>query len=108
MRYSIKARYGMYLKGYGFLPFTKNMGHKYSQKLLDTVTKSTTDATKTVSKREVKKAAEATGDLIGYKTADKITKFSKMKEAKNKLETCKERYISLDKKHQIIYKSRLF
>ena len=47
MRYSIKARYGMYLKGYGFLPFTKNMGHKYSQKLLDTVTKSTTDATKT-------------------------------------------------------------
>ena len=33
----------------------------------------TTDAIQTASKRAIKKAAEATGDLIGNKTADKIT-----------------------------------
>ena len=39
MRYSIEPRDRIYVKGYGFLPFAKNMGkslsNKYCQKLLD-------------------------------------------------------------------------
>ena len=55
MRYSIKLRDRIYVKGYGFLSFTKNMGknlsNKYVQKLLDSAKKSTPDAIKTASKR---------------------------------------------------------
>ena len=43
----------IYVKGYGFLSFAKNMGkslsNKYDQELLDSAKKSTTDAVKTVS-----------------------------------------------------------
>ena len=39
--------------------------------------KSTTDAIKTASKRAIHKTAEATGDLIGNKIADKIASVSK-------------------------------
>ena len=55
---------------------------------MDTATKTRKDATKTVSKRVVQKAAEATRDLIGNKTADKITSVgkSKYKEKKDELE----------------------
>ena len=53
------------------------MSNKYSQKLLDSVKKSTTDAIKTFSKRTIQKTAEATGDVIGDKIADKITSISK-------------------------------
>ena len=51
----------------------KHLGNKYGQKLLDNAKKSTTDAIKTASKRVIEKTAEATGDLIGNKTADKIS-----------------------------------
>ena len=40
---------------------------------MDTATKTGIDAAKTESKRVVQKTAEATGDLIGNKIADKIT-----------------------------------
>ena len=49
------------------------MSNKYSQKLVDSAKKSTTDAIKTASKRAIQKPAEVTGDLIGNKIADKIT-----------------------------------
>ena len=52
------------------------MSNKYSQKLLDSAKKSTTDAIKTASKKAIQKIAEATGDLIGNKIADKITSIS--------------------------------
>ena len=39
--------------------------------------KYTTDAIKTASKRGIPKTAEATGDMIGNKIADKITSISK-------------------------------
>ena len=55
----------------------KNMSNKYGEKLLDSVKKSTTDAIKTTSKRANPKTAEATGDLIGNKIADKTTSLSK-------------------------------
>ena len=72
MRYSIEPRDRIYIKGYGFLSFAKNLSNKYSQKLIDIAKKSTTDAIKTVSKRVIQKTAEATGDLVGNKIADKI------------------------------------
>ena len=71
----------IYVKGYGFLSFAKNIGknlsNKYGQKIIDTAKKSTTDAIKTASKRAIQKTAKATGDLIGNKIADEITSISK-------------------------------
>ena len=43
------------------------------KKLVDHTKKSATDALKTVSKRKIQKAAEATGDLTGNRIVDKIT-----------------------------------
>ena len=81
MRYSIKPKDRIYVKGYGFLSFAKKLGktlsNKYSQKLLDSAKKSTTDTIKTASKKEIQKIAEATSDLVGNKIADKITNVSK-------------------------------
>ena len=83
MRYSIELRGRIYVKGYGFLSFAKKMGKSLSSKygLLDSAKKSASknDAIKTASKREIQKTAEATGDLIGNKTADKIASVSKKK-----------------------------
>ena len=69
MRYSIEPRDRIYVKGYGFLSFAKNMGKSAK--------KSTTDAINTASKRSIQKTAEAAGDLTGNKIADKITSVSK-------------------------------
>ena len=55
----------------------KHVSYKYGQKLLDSAKKSTTDAIKTASKRVIQKTAEATGDLINNKIADKIKSVSK-------------------------------
>ena len=57
MRYSIEPRDKIYVKGYGFLSFAKDMGkclsNKYGQKFIDNAEKSTTDAIKTASKRAI-------------------------------------------------------
>ena len=83
MRYSIEPRDRLYVKGYGFLSFDKNMGkrlsNKYGQKLLDSAKKSTIDAIKTASKRAIQKTAETTSNLIGKKIADKLRSVSKKK-----------------------------
>ena len=60
----------------------KSLSNKYGQKLLDSIKRSTTDATKTASKGAIQKTPEATWDLIGKKIADKITSVSKKKSAK--------------------------
>ena len=92
MRYSIEPRERRYIKGYGFLSFTKNFGNKYSKKIMNTAIKTGTNfnskygkkltdtAVKTgkdfatiAGKKIVRKSAEATGDLICNKIADKIT-----------------------------------
>ena len=77
MRSSIEPRDRIYVKGYGFLSFAKNMGkslsNRYGQKLLDSAKKSTTDAIKIALRRAIQKTAEATGDLIGNNITDKIT-----------------------------------
>ena len=81
MRYSIEPQDRIYVKEYGFLSYARNIGknlsNKYGQKLFDTAKTSTSDAIKIASKRVVQKSAEATGDLIGNKIADKITSISK-------------------------------
>ena len=83
-----------------------------SRKLLYSAKKSTADAIKTASKRAILKTAEATGDLIGNKIADKITSASKSSKElhsqnENELEIPKGRYISQGKRQQIIDEIRL-
>ena len=128
MRYWIEAKNRIYVKGYGFLSFAKNMGthatkiaknlsNKYSQKLLDSAKKSTADATKTASKRAIQKTAEATGVLIGNKIADKITSVSKKSDANIEMQEgadssndeniLKKWYISPEERQQIIVELRL-
>ena len=80
MRHSTEPRFKKYVKGYGFLSFARKFGYTYGKKLVDTANKTGIDAAKTASKRVVQKNAEATGDLIGNKIADKITLISKSKE----------------------------
>ena len=103
-----------------FSTFAKNMGknlsNKYGQKLLDSVKKSIINAIKTAPKRAIWKTAEATGDLIGNKIADEITRVSKRStkewqnnETEENVEwaTPKKRYISPEERQQIIDELRL-
>ena len=83
-RYLVQPRDRIFVKGYGFFSFAKNMGKninknisnnlsgKCSQKIIDYAKQSSTDPLKIASKRAIQKIAEATGDLIGNKIADKI------------------------------------
>ena len=74
---------------------------------MDIATKTGIDAGKTSSKRVVQKTAEATGDLIGNKIADKITSIGKPKE-KQKTSKAEEIYIPPEKRQQIIDGLKLF
>ena len=88
-RYSVQPRDRIFVKCDRFLSFAKNKGKnigknisksltsKYSLKHLDGAEQSAADALKTSSKRVIQKKAEATGDLIGNKIADKITRVPK-------------------------------
>ena len=118
MRYSIEPKERRYVKGYGFLSFARNFSNKYGKRLMNTAMKTGTNfnskygkkltdtAIKTgkyfatiAGKKIVHKVAEATGDLIGNKIADKITSASKKSQNEeiqsNKVnnEIPKERYI---------------
>ena len=108
MRYSTEPSFRKYVKGYGFLSFAKNFVNKYGKKLMDTATKTGMDAAKITSKRVVQKAAEATGDLIGNKIADKITSIGQSKEKPKPKEKPVEIYIPPEKRQQIIDDLRLF
>ena len=122
MRYSIQPTDQISVKGYGFLSFAKSKGKnigkniskslsgKYSQKFLDHAKQSATDAFKTASKRAIQKTAEATGDLIGNKIANKITvvlKNSEIVTNEHDKEIPRERYISPEKRPEIIDVLRL-
>ena len=90
MRYSLQPRDQIFVKGYGFLSFAKNMGKnidkniskslscKYRQKLLDHAKKFATNALKTSSKRVIRKTA-----LTVDKIANKITGVSKNPQQNN-------------------------
>ena len=84
-RSSVKLRDRTFAKSYLFFCFDRNIGKKvaknrsktwkckYSQNLLNNAT----DALKTASQKAIQKPIEATGDLIGNKIADRITKGKK-------------------------------
>ena len=78
----IQPRDRIFVKGYGFLSFVKNIGkknwQKYKSKLiqkcLDHAKESAKVALKISSTIVILKTAESTGYLIGNKIADRITK----------------------------------
>ena len=72
---------------------------------MDTATKTRIDSAKTTSKRVVQKTAEAAGELIGNKIADKIASMGKPKEKETKKQ---EIYIPPEERQQIIDDLRLF
>ena len=74
---------------------------------MGTATKTGRGAPKTSSKIVVPKNAEAAGDLIRNKIADKITLVSKTK-SKEKKDERQEIYIVPEKRQQIIDDLRLF
>ena len=77
------------VKGYGFMSFAKNLGSKYGKKIMNKgisaaskfnqskygkmLKNQGTEFGKLAGKKIIHKSAEATGDLTGYKIADKIT-----------------------------------
>ena len=132
MRYSIEHRERRYVKGYGFMSFVRNFGNKYGKKLMNTAIKTSTnfnsiygkkltdtaiktgkDFAKIAGKKVVHKMAEATGDLIGNKIAEKITSASKKSQNEeiqsNEVnhEIPKERYISSKERRKIIDELKL-
>ena len=56
------------------MSLARNLSNKHGKKLLNTATKTVQDALKTASKKIINKAAEATGEFIGNKIADKTVK----------------------------------
>ena len=89
MRYSTEPKFRKYVKGYSFLSFARKF------------------AAKTASKRVVQITAEAKGDLIRNKIADKITSLGRTK-SKEKEDERQEKYILPEKRLQIIDDLRLF
>ena len=149
MRHSLEPEYRKYVKDYGFLSLARNFGGKYGKKLMNTAIKTGTNfdskygkklrdtAMKTgkdfamiAGKKIVHKSAEAAGDLIGSKIADKITSMGRSKELgsaldssvdpavktrskkekdeTNIMEETQEIYILLEKRKQIIKDLKLF
>ena len=78
------------------------------KKIIDTTKKQGSEFTKTAGKRIIQKSAEATGDLIGNKIADRITSLGKSKNKEK--ETSEEEEISIppEKRQPIINDLRLF
>ena len=97
MRYSLEPHYRRYVQGQGFMSFARNIGNKYGKKIfdvgkcmkkeygkkiLDNSLSAGKDFAKIAGKKVLTKSAEATGDLIGNKIADRITKSARNKEQK--------------------------
>ena len=82
MRYSIELRDRIYVKGYGFLSFAKNIGKSLAKAwevsmgkrfLMQQISQQQMSLRLTL-KRAIQKIVEATVDLIGNKIAEKIAK----------------------------------
>ena len=126
MRYSLEPHYRRYVQGQGFMSFARNIGNKYRQKtfdvsksmkkkygkkILDNSLSAAKDFAKIAGKKVLTKSAEATGDLIGNKTADRITKSARKKEQKEDhriMEETQEIIIPPEKREQIIRDLKLF
>ena len=130
MRYSLEPHYRRYVQGQGFMSFARNIGDKYGKKLfdksldigksmkkkygkrkLDNNLSAGKDFAKIAGKKVLTKSAEATGDLIGNKIADRIIKSAKNKEQKEDdriMEEAQEIIIPPEKREQIIRDLKLF
>ena len=111
-RYSFQPRDQIIVKGYWLLPFAKIIGkylsRKYSQKLLDIVKKSATDALKTTSKWVIQKTTEAACNSIGYKIVNEIVNNSPQNNSntdsqtdEKSIERTKEWYLSPEKNDEL-------
>ena len=130
MRYSFEPSYRKYVHGHGFMSFAKNIGNKYGRKIfdrsidvcksmkkkygkkiLDTSLDADKDFAKIAGKKVLTKSAEATGDLIGNKIADRITKSTRNKAQKEDdriMEKTQEILIPPEKREEIIKDLKLF
>ena len=97
MRYSLEPSYRKCEQGQGLMSFAKNIGNKYGRKIfdksidvsnkygrkmLDKSVDGSKDFAKIAGKKVLHKSAEATGEMIGNKVADRITKSSRNKAQK--------------------------
>ena len=130
MRYSLEPRYRRYVQGQGFMSFARNIGNKYGKKIfdksidvgkfmkkkygktiLDNSLSAGKDFAKIAGKKVLTKSAEATGDLIGNKIADRITKSPRNKEQKEDdriMEQTQKLIILPEKREQTIKDLKLF
>ena len=124
MRYSLEPSYRKHVQGQGFMSFAKNIGNKYGRKLfgkkyakkygnklLDNSISAGKDFAKIAGKKVLTKSTEATGDMIGNKIADRITKSSRNKtqnEDDRIMEETQELIIPPEKREQIIRDLKLF
>ena len=130
MRYSLEPHYRRYVQGQGFMSFARNIGKKYGRKIfdksldvgksmkknygkkiLDNSLSAGNDFAKIAGKKVLTKSAEATGDLIGNKIADRITKSTRNKEQKEDdriMEETQEILIPPEQREQIIKDLKLF
>ena len=79
MRYSLEPCYRRYVQGQGFMSFARNIGKKYGKKIIDNSISAGKDFAKIAGKKVLTKSAEAIGDMIGNKIADRITKNTRNK-----------------------------
>ena len=87
------------------------MKKKYGKKILDNSLSAGKDFAKIAGKKVLTKSAEATGDLIGNKIADRITKSTRNKAQKENdriMEETQEIIIPPEKTEQIIRNLKLF
>ena len=89
----------------------KKMSNKYGKKILDKSMDAGKDFAKIASKKVLHKSAEATGEMIGNKIADRITISSRNKSQKEDdriMEETQELIFSSEKREQIIRDLKLF
>ena len=135
MRYLLEPHYRRYVQGQGFMSFArdtgnkygksiinsknakeisdvgKSMKNKYGKKILDNILSAGKDFAEIAVKKVLTKSAEATGDLIGNKIADRITKSARNKEQKEDdriMEETQEIIIPPEKRDQIVKDLNLF
>ena len=119
MRHSLEPKHRRYVKRYGFLSFANkygkkmmNAGIKAGKKIAES--KNTRNFAKIAGKKIIGKTAEATGDLVGSKIADKITSMKKypsghnISEKERQIDETDDIFIPPEKRAQIIKDLRLF
>ena len=89
----------------------KKMSNKYVRKILDKSMDAGKDFAKIAGKKVLHKSAETTGEMIGNKIADRITKSSRNKAQKEDdriMEETQELIIPPEKREHIIRDLKLF